>query len=972
MTPFLKQVAGAYCENERDNMLDYCFVFPNKRSGVFFKQHLSEIAGPNFIMPEVTTISDFISSFSPLAEASRYEQLFTLYNEYHKLSEDLSDFDKFQFWGELLLGDFNDIDRYLVDPAQLFVNVERLKEINANYFTEEQIRIIERYWSELPRDYDPEEFWRHVDNDGKCKAGDKFLKLWQVLLPLYRAFRSSLESQGLSTSGMYYRNAVEKLSGITVDELPYKRYIFVGFNVLSVSEISIFDKLKALGMADFYWDYNSPAFRIKGNRAGRFMSKNVRHFKSLYDLEEPEQTQYPTIEIVGVSSDIGQVKMAGRKISEWASDNTIHDVNDAVDTAIVLPDENLFIPMIHSIPEPVTSINVTMGYPMRHTSIATLMRNIVSMHLRAQSVKGKFRYFYEDLKKVLTHPLINSIAPAKVSELLEMIIQNRMFTVDYDTIVAEAPELAAVFAEVSDVKDIDKVADYTRRLIETLLRSIDNNTQDKEKNKSETYFLQCYLMALDSLCDAAKRFRITMRDSTFFHLLERAIGSETINFTGEPLKGLQVMGVLETRALDFENIIILSMNERIFPSRHFSRSFIPDALRRAYGLSTIDFQESIYSYYFYRLISRAGRVVLLYNANSMGEMSRYLAQLLYMTDAGANVSHRLALYGQSAFPKPEISVRKNRAIMEKLSKFTSEGEDCRYLSASSINDYINCPLNFYLKQVERYNPDDDIVDYIDSATYGTILHAVAEKLYTAMADADITADRLANVRQTEIEKLITKSINHYFKKRDENDLTPLAGSDLLIGKIMLKYIRMMLECEQAFVPYRFYEGEYKERTRFKINDRLSVNLVMIIDRIDRVKIGTDEEVLRIVDYKTGGDVMSAKDVGAMFDRDSDRRPKAMFQLFLYSNLYAMVKGYDGPIQPYIYKFTDMFKKGLPELKIDRQGLKDYRDYNDEFLERFKSLITEIFDENVPFVRTNNTHSCKYCKFKTICGVPEED
>lgn len=559
-----------------------------------------------------------------------------------------------------------------------------------------------------------------------------------------------------------------------------------------------------------------------------------------------------------------------------------------------------------------------------------------------------------------------------MSELLEMIIQNRMFTVDYDTIVAEAPELAAVFAEVSDVKDIDRVADYTRRLIETLLRSIDNNTQDKAKNKSETYFLQCYLMALDSLCDAAKRFRITMRDSTFFHLLERAIGSETINFTGEPLKGLQVMGVLETRALDFENIIILSMNERIFPSRHFSRSFIPDALRRAYGLSTIDFQESIYSYYFYRLISRAGRVVLLYNANSMGEMSRYLAQLLYMTDAGANVSHRLALYGQSAFPKPEISVRKNRAIMEKLSKFTSEGEDCRYLSASLINDYINCPLNFYLKHVERYNPDDDIVDYIDSATYGTILHAVAEKLYTAMADADITVDRLANVRQTEIEKLITKSINHYFKKRDENDLTPLAGSDLLIGKIMLKYIRMMLECEQAFVPYRFYEGEYKERTRFKINDRLSVNLVMIIDRIDRVKIGTDEEVLRIVDYKTGGDVMSAKDVGAMFDRDSDRRPKAMFQLFLYSNLYAMVKGYDGPIQPYIYKFTDMFKKGLPELKIDRQGLKDYRDYNDEFLERFKSLITEIFDENVPFVRTNNTHSCKYCKFKTICGVPEED
>ena len=316
-TPFLKLVAEAYARRH-DDVSEICFVFPNKRSAAFFSKYLDSAMKREHLAPCMMTISEFITEFSDGIDASRYEQLFILYNEYAKLSKEISNFDRFMFWGDMLISDFNDVDRYMVDADQLFVNVERLKEINSNYLTEEQLNVIRRYWGdERPHEY-REQFWSHVahgDDDENAKANKKFLKLWEVLSPLYNNFRTELRKRGLTTSGMRYREAATRLRTASTTDFEYKRYVFCGFNVLSTAELKIFSRMKALGLADYYWDYNSPTFKLPKNRAGRFIEKNILDFPSEYPLEQEDITTFPKIKIVGVPFECG-TSQNGRRVCE--------------------------------------------------------------------------------------------------------------------------------------------------------------------------------------------------------------------------------------------------------------------------------------------------------------------------------------------------------------------------------------------------------------------------------------------------------------------------------------------------------------------------------------------------------------------------------------------------------------------------------------------------------------------------------
>lgn len=976
MESFLNRVARVYYDNERDNLLDYCFVFPNKRSSHFFAESLRKMCGPDsaVIFPRIMPVNEFVADFSPLVEATRYEQLFILYNEYNKISRDIEDFDRFQFWGEMLLNDFSDVDSYMIDASKLFVNVKRLKEINANYFTPEQLEVMKRFWGEVPSGYDPETFWSHIEQSADT-GGEKFLKLWEILDPLYHAYRARMTELGLANTGMFARNCVERLSNFSPDDLYYKRYVFVGFNVLSTSELLIFEKLKALGCADFYWDFNSPSFEDKNNKAVRFIAGNVREFKSLYDLGEEKLTRFPNIEIIGVPSTIGQVKTAGEILAGWAADSTIKDVDNAIDTAVVLPDEQLFVQMIHSVPESISEVNVTMGYPMRHTPIASVMRTVISMHLRARSVKGEFRYFYEDLLQLIAQPLIRGMAPEDCAAISDMINSRHLFTISDAMLQAECPTLGVIFRPVNNVNDFDEVYRYTLSLAEFMLSAV-RKTSD---NQLDEMFIKSYIDALEDLKEASDRHRITMRENTFFHLIERAISGDTINFTGEPLKGLQIMGVLETRVLDFDNVIMLSMNERIFPRKHYTRSFIPDALRRAYGMSTVDFQESIYAYYFYRLLTRAKNVRLLYDARSVGgkssEMSRFLAQLLYLYNTPDNpVEHTLMVYPQRTFDPPVVEIRKSPEVMKILEQYTVEGSG-KNLSASSINEYINCPVNFYLKYVEGYNVEEDAEDFMDSSTYGTIIHEILHDLYTDFRNARgskngvvITADIIDGWIKSPVtlDRYITRSVNrHYNRLPDEAIDTPLKGEPEVLARIMKLFLIEMLNREKGVAPIEFIEGEHEIRRQLRINDSLTVNIRQYIDRIDRV-----DGRLRIVDYKTGSDVSDTSEVADMFDPMSAHRPKAMLQLMFYCLAYSLDQGIDQPIRPYLYCFKNIRLDGLKPLRIGGAVVDDYRDYIDEYLPRFNEIVAEIFNPDVPFRQSDNSNACTFCQFKGICAKAE--
>lgn len=999
MVEFLKNIARVYIENEKEHLLDYCFIFPNKRAGVFFGKYLAEVMGQSVVLPQITTINDFVFSLNDKIEASRYEQLFLLYDIYRNLylkqnssDDNIHEFDKFQFWGDMLINDFNDADKYMIDTTQLFINVKRFKEINSNYLTEEQINVINKYWGENLTYDDSARFWRHISDDEKSDGiSNKFVKIWSKMGEMYDSFNNQLSSQGLTYSGRAYRDAANKLRNINPNELEYHRYIFIGFNVLSTSEIKIFERLKAINCADFYWDYNSPGYIGCFNKASRFLANYIEEFTSKYDTNEPEIKSFPNITIISIPSNIGQVKEAGTVLNHLISTKEISDVNNAIDTAIVLPDESLFIPLINSYPKEFKgNVNITMGYPMRFTPIAAFMKIIVSLHLRARKIRNEFYYFYEDLQNLLAHPLFKSISGQDGNKIDRYIREAKMFNVPCKYLIEQFPDLSTIFKPVAKTTSINDVFDYAIALVD-FIRSKVAKISNKNIDKA---FVDRYYHSLHNLRDLVKKYGVLMQEHTFFHLIERAIASDTVTFIGEPLHGLQIMGVLETRVLDFKNIIMTSMNERIFPRKHYKGSFIPDALRRSYGMSTIEFQESIYAYYFYRLISRANNVFLLYDyrgkSSRSGDMSRYLFQLKYLFPQ-ENIKFNVSNYGMTLNANQRISITKTNAIMEKINSYRNL-ESKKYLSASSLKTLVHCPLQFYLQYIEDINIPDEINEHMDSATLGNVVHEVMEKLYIPYIGKEITLDILSKLQSDNIniDRLITvalnRNFNHLHKKLQNADaqtieqalLTPLSGEAALLFDIIKDIVKLVITRDTDFVPFVFEGAEFVKLGQYKVNDNLSVNFKVKIDRIDKPK----NSHYRIVDYKTGSDEISINNLEELFDNSLGKNNAAILQLLIYSVVLNAIDNtgkYTGQsIQPFIYKLRTIYQQKFTPITINKIELIDYKDFLDSaedsvgFIDLFHRTLQNLFDPTVPFEQTNNDHNCKYCKFKMICGKENDD
>ena len=964
-TPFLQYVARTFVRNySTEELSDICFVFPNKRSITFFLRYLDEeMLGNAHIEPPTTTISDFVASLSPLAEATRYEQLFTLYTEYRKLSAEVSDFDRFQFWGEMILSDFNDVDRQLADPQKLFRNVKEFREMNSTYLTDEQLEVIRQYWGEeFPADYS-ERFWTHIEKDGVEKPHRKFLSLWEVLSPLYDNFMASLKKKGLATSGFFYRNAAASVRDTV---LPRSKYVFVGFNVLSTSELKIFERLKARGIADFYWDFNSPAFKLERNKANRFLRENVRLFKSQLDTEEPEITTMPDIEIIGVPSNVGQTHVAGDIVERLAAHGDIVNPANAIDTAIVLTDETLFLQMIEEIPPSVSTMNVTMGYPMRLTPIAALMKSVVALQRNVRKTGGRYCFFYEHVLNLLASPILRTIAPESCKRLVDLIHDRHLFNIDAEMIKRDFPEIAAIFQPIRKSGDLDDAAGYITELLDFL----EKYTSAREN--IERIFITAYRQELHELIEACRIYSITMRESTMLGMIDRAIASASVPLTGEPLRGIQIMGVLETRSLDFDNVIMLSMNETIFPRKQFKRSFIPESLRRGYGLSTADYAESVYAYYFYRLLSRARKVTLIYDARTVGmrrnnEMSRYLSQLMYLFP-NAHISHSTTYFNVSTFEEEHIEIKKTPEVMKLLDEYLRP-DGSKRLSASALNGYLSCPLNFYLEQVEGLRFPDTLNDYMDYSTYGTIVHEVMENIYKDIVARKgsnmIQADDLDQIisSQTIVDRYVTQSVNRHFIRLDDEKLdSPLNGEALVMHHVMVAIVRQLLRVESRSVaPFEFVDAERKIKGQLKVNNTLTVNFTQTIDRIDRVN-----GRLRFVDYKTGSDTLDASNMDKLFNHEAH----AIFQLMLYCHFYAQATGNNEPIQHIIYKTRDLFIQGIRPLTFMKSPIVDYHSLIDEFTVRLNEVISEIFNPEIPFRQAKDKQSCKFCKFTRICKMDE--
>lgn len=976
--PLLEQVAAVYAANEPQAVERTCFVFPNKRSATFFRHYMSrKLPG---VTPVTSTITAFVAEFSAHAEASRYDQLFVLYNEYRRLAAEhaqpddkVLEFDTFIFWGEMLLGDFDDVDRYLADPDALFVNVERFKEISSSYLSGEQLAAIRRFWGDEVPEHTPEQFWNHMARRGANGPHIKFMRLWEIMAPLYHAFHAALEKQRLTTSGMMHRRALRAISSGGRADLHYDRYVFVGFNVLSTSEIRMFEKLQAMDAADFYWDFNSPALADPANTARRFVELNARQFASRYELPEGVIDEMPRIEVIGAPGHVAQVKVAGTELQAMVADGRIDNPDDAINTAVVLPDQSLFLQLAHSIPPEISQVNLTMGLPVRHSPLATVMHHVAVMQRRARRGAEGFTFFHEDVMALVKSGAVQAINPEQCAALADEITTRRRFRITAADIAALAPDLAPIFSPVKEADTVGGVCDY-------LVRITDMIAGAGALDHLERMFVADYREKIMQLRDATERHSISMRSDTLLGMIERAVRSDKIHFAGEPLSGLQVMGVLETRGLDFDNVIILSMNERVFPARHFRGSFIPDTLRRGYGLPTAEFQESLYAYHFYRLISRARSVTLIYDARtigtSTGEVSRYISQLLYL-EGGQRITHRTLRFDIDPHRTRPLEMPKTPAVMRALSAFTRAGG--RNLSASSLNEYIRCPLAFYLRFAEQFDPNDEIKGYIDDSTYGTIAHDVMQAIYEEMRgprpEVTVTAEMLQayiDAPQVKVQPKVTAMIRRHYLNRPDST-APLTGETLVMSRVITSLVVMTLEQERTLTPLVFVAAEEKMSVPYEVRPGLTVNFTQKIDRIDRVG-----DTVRIVDYKSGSDELKIDSLASAFVHTPGRNVKAFFQLMLYCLIFKRASGYEGPLQPLIYKLSAIPSEGIVPLKIkinpdapfgrgNEKEITDFAEYAAEFEERLRGLLEEIFNPEVPLRQTDDPNGCGFCKFTRICG-----
>ena len=931
---------------------------------LFFQRYLSEIAKKPIFSPEILTINECFTAASGWQSADRLSSLFLLYRIYKEQSGSDESFDSFVFWGEMLLSDFNDVDKYRVDAKQLFTNITELKQIDQlfNVFTEKQVEAIRHFWSNFV-----------PVTEGKTQ--EDFVATWKILLPVYEQFHAELLTENTATEGMICRDVANRLQAKEdVPEFAKKQFVFVGFNALNPCERTLMAELQKLGQADFYWDYDAAELRDPDNQASRFYAENLHIFPSKYKLEPiVESLQDKKIELIAVPSAVGQTKQV------YSILNNLYPTDDCTDklrlapsktwinTAVVLPDESLLVPLLHSLPEQIGKVNVTMGFPLKSTPVSGLIEHIFELQKRMRVSGERISFYHLTVLNILNHQYISVLCNKEANRLTHQMAANNWIYIDANEL-NKNELLATIFVPQTDIKT------FLPYLLQ-ILRSLQNGWQ-QASDETHNYQLECdfiyqYYVTINRMSDIlkAKPIEVEMNMDTLVRLIRQLTAGITIPFVGEPLDGLQIMGVLETRGLDFENLIITSFNEGVFPTKSSTNSFIPYNLRQGFELPTTEHQDSITAYNFYRLIHRVKRIFFLYDSRTegmqTGEVSRFMHQLYY--HYGVKTKNKSISFDIGFDNSQAIRVDKTPAVMEKLLRFASSEEYSQSLSASSINTYIDCPLQFYLTKVEVLEQAEEVVETVEANMFGSLFHKVMENLYLPFKGHMIQSENFDPlIKNTlQIDNEILRAFNTEYFKRKTGAFIPLEGNNLLIASVLRKYILQVLKVDKKHAPFRYISSEERCSIQYSIqNGKTNVNLKGFIDRIDE-----KEGRLRILDYKTGSGKLEFKNLVEVFEHNKEDRPKFVLQTFLYGIFYKE-KAEGKPIIPGIYYIRDVFKDEF-ETELTNKELKekvtDFNQYEADFRAHLSDCLEEIFNPEIPFTQTENIKTCQYCPYIGVCN-----
>ena len=954
MVTFVEEVASDLYSRYGRDVSRLRILFPSRRAQLFFTDALSRLTDVPLWQPQFESIDRLMTSIAGIEHGERVRLITELYNVYREFRPD-EKFDKFYFWGEMLLNDFDAIDKYLIDADVLFSNISDLKQIESDlsYITDRQWEVITRFWSVLNDDKDP------------SLHKQRFLKVWRTLCPVYHRFRERLRELGIGYGGMIQREAVARIEAGDFElEDGGANYVVAGFNALSKCEKRLFDYLAVNRTTDFYWDYDR-YYLDERQEAGLFLRENLTRypqsttFASQIDNLSARDKQ---LTAVATASNVLQCKYVNRLLRQMIADGVPMDKR----TAIVLTDENLLQPLLYSMPEGV-ELNITMGFPVRQTVAYSLVERLIELQNRRRESSSNVWFYHSDVLGLLSHPYLSNVLGEEAVSLSREIVDNQRVYIPREEL-AKTPLLTQLFAPIAEWQ---QMSDYLLAMIAEASRSA---TMADDALRREAQYLSVVAENIMQLRNSLDQCAVEITLPIYTSLLRRHLQTVRIPFEGEPLHGVQIMGILETRNLDFDNVIILSMNDDNFPgNRTSASSFIPYGLRAAYGLPTPEHHEGVYAYYFYRLIQRARNIYMVYcsqsDEKSSGEASRYIRQLdyesgmtIHKVDFGVDIN--LSTTGS-------FSIAKQGDVRQKLERFLTDSTAS--LSPTALYRYIACPMRFYFASVARIRSEEEITEEIDAPMFGTILHEAMRTLYEPLKSAASTAKAIEAITDEQITAAVDRAINENYLRRERATAEDYGGNILLVRDIICRYIRSgILTYDAAHADFRVESIEHEVATpfRFEAGDRsLQVVFKGTADRIDTM----DSGMVRVVDYKTGSPHLEFDGVESLFKGKGKQRQSNTIQTLLYSMMISHSE--HRAVVPALYYVRDLGREEYSPQLVEvvsegrtktRRPVENYATYAEEFERHLAETLGELFDFDTPFTQCEDIDTCTYCDYADIC------
>lgn len=935
-------------------------VFPNKRAALFMNEYMARMAGKPMWSPAYTTISELFGKHSEYVVGDSIKLVCDLHKSFVKCTGIDETLDHFYGWGQLLLTDFDDIDKNMADADKIFCNLKDIHELDdLSYLTDEQRELLKR-------------FFANFSHDQETELKKRFLSLWSHFGDIYHDYNQRLRNQGIGYEGAIYREVATRKD----IEFEYDTYIFVGFNLLQKVEQELFANLKKAGKAHFYWDFdtyymprNNSAYT---NAAGKYIAMYLEDFPNELDVCSADIYQNmrrpKDVSFVMASTENIQARYA----SQWLREEGRCLAGRK--TAVVMCDEAILAPIIQSLPPEADKVNITSGFPLGMTPIASFVSLLLDTYTSGIAGKGTC-YRAQYASKLLRHAYTRYISD-KANDVYATIKEQHLVYPDHATLTMNGEDqgLALLFKTIN----IGNV--HLLHHVETIIKLIGVNAKDTEDAFLQESVFRMYTI-INRLEQLAANGDMDVDINTLRRLIKQLIAAATIPFHGEPVVGIQIMGVLETRNLDFKHLLLLSCNEGNMPKGVNDSSFIPYAIRKAHGLTTIDNKVAIYSYYFHRLLQRAEDITIVYNNTTdnghTGEMSRFMLQM--MVDGQQKIKHYNLLADNSPIAHKPKSVSKAGSIKEKLDGMKS-------LSPSAINRYIKCPLMFFYQYVANIKEPDCEDDVVDNRMFGNIFHKSAQLIYDEIMSHNNGRIEKASIQKYLntnglLESIVDRAFNEeLFKVKNSMRSPYYNGLHLINRKVLIEYLRQLLHSDQRTAPFEMLALEDAVYTQIAFetedNNVRKIRIGGIIDRLDRVTDArTGVSTIRVVDYKTGIQATrKIKEIEEIFSdmNISQKHSDYYLQAILYSLIVDNSTKYNKQkdcVSPALLFVKQASKENYdPVLEIDSQKIANVREYKVEFEQHLKEVLHDIFNTNLPFTPTTDNTRCDKCAYRRICKV----